>query len=52
MLDKNNRGLSYIRQLVLWDDGELSREPTEQYEYPEAALLVYLLPKDILTNFQ
>ncbi|KAL8935399.1 MAG: hypothetical protein Q9216_005446 [Gyalolechia sp. 2 TL-2023] len=52
MLSSENRGLSLVRELVLWDDGESSHNVTEMFDYPEAALLVYMLPRDILTNFE
>ncbi|KAL9052753.1 MAG: hypothetical protein Q9206_004194 [Seirophora lacunosa] len=51
MLDSNNRGLSYIRELVLEDNAELDRKPKTSNNYPEVRILVYLLPKNILQSF-
>ncbi|KAI4116787.1 MAG: hypothetical protein LQ345_002856 [Seirophora villosa] len=51
MLDSNNRGLSYIRELVLEDNAELDRKPKTSNDYPGVDVLIYLLPKNILQSF-
>ncbi|KAL8911686.1 MAG: hypothetical protein Q9171_003176 [Xanthocarpia ochracea] len=51
MLNKDNPGLEHVRTLILRDSGDWS-EPTEISNYPEAALLVHLLPKNVLKEFQ
>lgn len=52
MLEKENRGLSYVRELVLWDEENSTRRPTKHGDYADAALLAYLLPQNILTRFE
>ncbi|KAL8828492.1 MAG: hypothetical protein Q9170_006582 [Blastenia crenularia] len=52
MLDKKNRGLSYVRELTLYDSHESERLPRQEYQYPEVALLVHFLPENTLTKFQ
>ncbi|KAL8860824.1 MAG: hypothetical protein Q9178_002854 [Gyalolechia marmorata] len=51
MLNKDNRGLEHVRTLILRDSGDWS-EPREISNYPEAALLAHLLPKNVLKEFQ
>ncbi|KAL8626928.1 hypothetical protein Q9189_007371 [Teloschistes chrysophthalmus] len=51
MLNPDNPGLKYVRELSLYDAHETSRSPDDMFEYPDAAMLVHLLPKNILTNF-
>ncbi|KAL8850286.1 MAG: hypothetical protein Q9221_004796 [Calogaya cf. arnoldii] len=50
MLDKDNQGLNYIKELVLRDTVQ-SHTPTFVDDYPEAALLVHLLPRNTLQKF-
>ncbi|KAI4102146.1 MAG: hypothetical protein L6R37_004569 [Teloschistes peruensis] len=52
MLSPDNRGLNYVRELSLYDAQEDFRSPDDLFEYPDAAMLVHLLPKNILTNFE
>ncbi|KAL8702517.1 MAG: hypothetical protein Q9201_004307 [Fulgogasparrea decipioides] len=52
MLDPRNRGLSFVRELFLFDGPEHARSPKQIYEYPEIAAIVYTLPKNILTKFR
>ncbi|KAL8644133.1 MAG: hypothetical protein Q9226_007917 [Calogaya cf. arnoldii] len=50
MLDKDNQGLNYVKELVLRDIVQ-SHTPTVVDDYPEAALLVHLLPRNTLQKF-
>lgn len=53
MLNRGNRGLNHIRELVLWDaDEDSCRQPAKMGDYNDAALLAYLLPNDTLTRFE
>ncbi|KAI4240254.1 MAG: hypothetical protein LQ352_007684 [Teloschistes flavicans] len=52
MLNPDNPGLNCVRLLSLYDGHEAYRSPDDMFEYPEAAMLVHLLPKNILTNFE
>ncbi|KAL8779987.1 MAG: hypothetical protein Q9213_006676 [Squamulea squamosa] len=51
MLDKDNQGLQHIRKLILRDYDELS-ETAEVKDYPDVALLVHFLPRNILREFR
>ncbi|KAL8836388.1 MAG: hypothetical protein Q9176_006327 [Flavoplaca citrina] len=50
MLDQDNQGLKHIRHLVMrdWDADSIS---AESVDFPDAALLMQLLPKDTLRSF-
>lgn len=52
MLDRDNRGLNYVKGLTLSDFFQCSRGPETLYDYQEAALLVQFLPKNSLTKFE
>ena len=51
MLDQNNHGLKHIRHLVMrdWDGESVS---AESVDFPDAALLMQLLPKDTLRSVE
>lgn len=51
MLDKTNRGLQHIRSLILTDHNEHICY-AKMRDYPEAALLIHLLPKNTLKSFE
>lgn len=52
MLDKDNAGLEHIRELVLSDGREYTKNYDEIQQYPDAVLFAHLLPKNTLTAFQ
>lgn len=52
MLDEDNAGLKHVRSLILTHANEHSNIPDEIEQYPDAAQLVYRLPKNVLTNFE
>ncbi|KAL8878338.1 MAG: hypothetical protein Q9192_008472, partial [Flavoplaca navasiana] len=51
MLDQDNQGLKHIRHLVMgdWDADSMS---AESVDFPDAALLMQLLPKDTLRSVE
>lgn len=52
MLDKDNAGLEHIRELILSDGREYTKNYRETQQYPDAVLFAHLLPKNTLTAFQ
>ena len=52
MLDQDNAGLQHIRKLVLRDHDEFRYSGENINPYPEAALLVYSLPNNVLRSFE
>ena len=52
MLDQDNAGLKHVRNLILCDEDEFDGNDNKVGEYPDAALLVYSLPKNVLQTFE
>ncbi|KAL8750593.1 MAG: hypothetical protein Q9199_006970 [Rusavskia elegans] len=51
MLDQDNQGLKHIRYLVM-RDSDADSSSTDLRDFPDAAMLVQLLPKDTLLRVE
>ncbi|KAL8679358.1 MAG: hypothetical protein Q9186_004363 [Xanthomendoza sp. 1 TL-2023] len=51
MLDQDNAGLNHVRSLVLFNDDEYRTLGAKIGPYPDAASLIYRLPKNTLKSF-
>ncbi|KAL8688349.1 MAG: hypothetical protein Q9224_004905 [Gallowayella concinna] len=51
MLDQDNVGLNHVRSLVLFNDDEYRTLGAKIGPYPDAASLIYRLPKNTLKSF-
>ncbi|KAL9034900.1 MAG: hypothetical protein Q9180_005154 [Flavoplaca navasiana] len=52
MLDQGNSGLKHVRNLILRVVDEFDGDGNEVDDYPDAALLIYSLPKNVLQTFE
>ncbi|KAL8689168.1 MAG: hypothetical protein Q9218_005097 [Villophora microphyllina] len=52
LAEPQNRGLKYIRQLVLDDTYEARRSPEKTYDYQDVTTLMHMLPMNTLTRFR